>query len=407
MKTDNTQLQTIAQKYISLRDVLNERALRLWCASEARVLGFGGKELVHKATGVSRPTITKGLKELDAPLLLQREQIRCKGGGRKKLIDKDPFLLSDLDSLIEPATRGDPLNPLRWTSKSTTKLANELQAQGHSVTQRTVHRLLVAQKYSMKSNRKTNEGAKDNPDRDQQFQFINEKTRAFQANQCPVLSVDTKKKENIGEFKNNGKEWSQKGEHIDVNVYDFIDKKLGKAAPYGVYDVTENTGWVSVGISSDTAEFAVESIRRWWYEMGKKIYKNATDIMITADCGGSNGYRVRLWKYELQQLANEIGKAITVCHFPPGTSKWNKIEHKMFCQISQNWRATPLVSLQTIVELIGNTTTTTGLIIKAKIDKKEYLKGRKISDDEFASINIELIDFHGEWNYTIRPRLEK
>ncbi|NNM59988.1 MAG: ISAzo13 family transposase [Legionellales bacterium] len=406
MKTVNSQLQTIAEKYISLHGVLNERALRLWCASEARALGFGGKELVHKATGVSRPTINKGIKELDDPLLLQSDRIRRKGGGRKKLTNKDHFLLSDLDSLIEPATRGNPLNPLRWSSKSTIKLAKELQAQGHSVTQRTVHRLLVAQKYSMKSNRKTNEGAKDNPDRDQQFQFINEKTKEFQGNQCPVLSVDTKKKENIGEFKNNGREWSQKGEHIDVNVYDFIDKKLGKAAPYGVYDVTENTGWVSVGISSDTAEFAVESIRRWWYEMGKKLYKNATDIMITADCGGSNGYRVRLWKYELQQLANEIGKAITVCHFPPGTSKWNKIEHRMFCQISQNWRATPLVNLQTIVELIGNTTTTTGLIIKVKIDKKEYLKGRKISDDEFASINIELIDFHGEWNYTIRPRLE-
>ena len=406
MKTDNSQLQTIAQKYISLYDVLNERALRLWCASEARALGFGGKEIVHKATGVSRPTINKGLKELDDPLSLKSAQIRRKGGGRKKLTDKDHLLLSDLDSLIEPATRGDPLNPLRWSSKSTIKLAKELQAQGHSVTQRTVYRLLAAQKYSMKSNRKTNEGAKDNPDRDQQFQFINKKTIEFQANKCPVLSVDTKKKENVGEFKNNGKEWSQKGEHIDVKVYDFIDKKRGKAAPYGVYDVTENTGWVSVGISSDTAEFAVESIRWWWYEMGKKIYKNATDIMITADCGGSNGYRVRLWKYELQQLANEIGKAITVCHFPPGTSKWNKIEHRMFCQISQNWRATPLINLQTIVELIGNTTTTTGLIIKAKIDKKEYLKGRKISNDEFASINLELIDFHGEWNYTIRPSLE-
>lgn len=406
MKKDDSKLQIIGQKYISLHAVLDERALRLWCASEARALGYGGKEIVHKATGVSRPTINKGLKELDEPLLLENDRVRRNGGGRKKLTDKDPFLQDALDSLIEPATRGDPLNPLRWSSKSTIKLAKELQAQGHTVTQRTVHRLLVAQKYSMKSNRKTNEGAKDNPDRDQQFQFINKKTMNFQANKCPVLSVDTKKKENIGEFKNNGKEWSQKGEHVDVNVYDFIDKKLGKAAPYGVYDVTENKGWVSVGISSDTAEFAVESIRRWWYEMGKKIYKNATDIMITADCGGSNGYRVRLWKYELQQLANELGKAITVCHFPPGTSKWNKIEHKMFCQISQNWRATPLVNLQTIVELIGNTTTTTGLIIKTKVDKREYLKGRKISEDEFASINLERMEFHGEWNYTIRPNTE-
>ena len=403
MKTDVSKLQIISQKYISLHAVLDERALRLWCASEARALGYGGKELVHKATGVSRPTIDKGFKELDKPVLLENGRVRRNGGGRKKLTDKDPLLMAALDALIEPATRGDPLNPLRWSSKSTIKLAKELQAQGHTVTQRTVHRLLVAQKYSMKSNRKTNEGAKENPDRDQQFQFINQKTMSFQMNKCPVLSVDTKKKENIGEFKNNGKEWSKKGEHVDVNVYDFIDKELGKAAPYGVYDVTKNTGWVSVGISSDTAEFAVESIRQWWYEMGQEIYKNAPDIMITADCGGSNGYRVRLWKYELQQLANELGKAITVCHFPPGTSKWNKIEHKMFCQISQNWRATPLVNLQTIVELIGNTTTTTGLIIKTKVDEKEYMKGIKISDSKFASINLERMKFHGEWNYTIRP----
>ena len=403
MKKDDSKLQIIGQKYISLHAVLDERALRLWCASEARALGYGGKEIVHKATGVSRPTINKGLKELDEPVLLENGRVRRNGGGRKKLTDKDPLLMADLDALIEPATRGDPLNPLRWSSKSTIKLAKELQAQGHDVTQRTVHRLLVAQKYSMKSNRKTNEGAKENPDRDQQFQFINQKTIDFQKNKCPVLSVDTKKKENIGEFKNNGKEWSKKGEHVDVNVYDFIDKKLGKAAPYGVYDVTENTGWVSVGISSDTAEFAVESIRQWWYEMGEKIYKDAAEIMITADCGGSNGYRVRLWKYELQQLADELGKAITVCHFPPGTSKWNKIEHKMFCQISQNWRATPLVDLQTIVELIGNTTTTTGLLIKTKVDKKEYMKGIKISEEEFASINLERMKFHGEWNYTIRP----
>ena len=262
--------------------VLGERALRLWCASEARALGYGGKEIVHEATGVSRPTINKGLRELDEPFLLENDRVRRNGGGRKKLIDKDPFLQDALDSLIEPATRGDPLNPLRWSSKSTIKLAKELQGQGHTVTQRTVHRLLVAQKYSMKSNRKTNEGAKENPDRDQQFQFINAKTMDFQANKCPVLSVDTKKKENIGEFKNNGKEWSQKGDHVDVNVYDFIDKNLGKAAPYGVYDVTENTGWVSVGISSDTAEFAVESIRRWWYEMGKKNLQK---------CNGHHDYR--------------------------------------------------------------------------------------------------------------------
>jgi hypothetical protein len=389
-------------KYTSLKEALNERAIRLWCASEARAIGHGGILLVHQATGISRPTIIKGLKELDNKNL-KPNKIRAEGGGRKKLIDKDPDLLKDLDRLIEPVTRGDPENPLRWSSKSTIKLANELCEQGHRVTQRSVHRILEAQKYSMKSNRKTKEGAKENPDRDCQFKFINDKAKEFQNNKAPVLSVDAKKKENIGEFKNNGKEWSRKGETTDVNVYDFIDKQKGKAAPYGVYDVANNIGWVSVGISSDTAEFAVQSIRNWWYEMGNELYSHATEIMITADCGGSNGNRVRLWKYELQILANELGKSITVCHFPPGTSKWNKIEHRMFCQISNNWRARPLTDLQTIVELIGNTTTETGLKIRTKVDDSTYEKGRKISDEQFKSINITLMDFHGEWNYTITP----
>lgn len=313
--------------------------------------------------------------------------------------------LVSLDKLIEPITRGDPESPLRWSSKSTSKLANELCEQGHRVTQRTVHRILVAQKYSMKSNRKSREGAKENPDRDLQFKFISDKTEGLLAKRYPVLSVDTKKKENVGNFKNSGKEWSRKGNHIDVNTHDFIDKKLGKAAPYGVYDIANNKGWVSVGISSDTAEFAVNSIRSWWFEMGKDTYKDATDIMITADCGGSNGYRVRLWKYELQKLANELGKTLIVCHFPPGTSKWNKIEHRMFCKISENWRARPLVNLQTIIELIGNTTTTTGLKIKAMIDTNTYEKGRKISDEDFKSINLEPMKFHGEWNYIIKPSI--
>ena len=255
----------------------------------------------------------------------------------------------------------------------------------------------------MKSNRKKNEGAKKNPDRDAQFQIISRKTSEFQSRKCAVISIDTKKKENIGEFKNNGKEWSQKGEYRDVNVHDFVDKKKGKAAPYGVYDVAKNEGWVSVGISSDTAEFAVQSIRNWWKQMGENTYKDAPEIMITADCGGSNGYRVRLWKYELQKLANEINKSITVCHFPPGTSKWNKIEHRMFCHITQNWRATPLIDLQTIVELIGNTTTKTGLQIQTMIDERSYEKGIKITDEQFASISIKRDDFHGEWNYTIKP----
>jgi len=403
MDKETETLQLLGQKYISLHSILNERALRLWCASEARALGHGGIIKVHKATGVSRPTIIKGLRELDSPSNLSKDEARLKGGGRKKLTDKDPSLLIALDKLIEPVTRGDPECSLRWSSKSTSKLANELCEQGYNITQRTVHRLLVVQKYSMKSNRKTNEGTKENPDRDLQFKFINDKAKELQAKQCPVLSVDTKKKENIGEFKNNGKEWSRKGKHTDVNTHDFIDKELGKAAPYGVYDIASNKGWVSVGISSDTAEFAVNSIRTWWLEMGKDIYNNATDIMITADCGGSNGYRVRLWKYELQKLANELGKTINVCHFPPGTSKWNKIEHRMFCKISENWRARPLTDLQTIIELIGNTTTTTGLKIRVKIDTNTYEIGRKISDEDFKLINLEPMEFHGEWNYAIRP----
>jgi hypothetical protein len=407
MNDKETPIKLIAQKYVHLHAVLHEKALRLWSASEAKALGHGGVLQVHKATGISRPTIIKGLKELACPENISGERIRHKGGGRKKLIYKDPSLLEDLYKLIEPVTRGDPESPLRWSSKSTKKLANELREQGHNVTQRTIHRILVAQKYSMKSNRKRNEGGKANPDRNEQFKFINDKTIEFQANKYPVISVDTKKKENIGEFKNNGKEWSKKGEHTDVNVYDFLNKDLGKAAPYGVYDITDNVGWVSIGISSDTAEFAVESIRNWWIEMGKEIYNNATDIMITADCGGSNGYRVRLWKYELQKFANEIGKSITVCHFPPGTSKWNKIEHRMFCHISENWRARPLIDLKTIVELIGHTTTQAGLKIRTKVDTRSYEKGRKISDEEFKFVNIELIGLHGEWNYVIRPNQKR
>lgn len=393
----------IRERFEALRCVLDERSLRLWCAAEAKSFGRGGSVIVHKATGISRPTIFKGMSELSGSLPLSSGRIRQPGGGRKKLTEKDPSLLSNLDKLIEPVTRGDPENPLRWSSKSTTKLADELRGMGHNITQQTVHSLLKSQKYSMKSNRKTNEGAREHPDRDAQFNFINEQTKEFQARKSPVLSVDTKKKENIGNFKNNGKEWERQGHHTDVNIYDFIDKRLGKAAPYGVYDVTDNVGWVSVGISSDTAEFAVQSIRNWWYEMGKDTYSEASDIMITADCGGSNGNRVRLWKYELQKLANELGKNITVCHFPSGTSKWNKIEHRMFSQITQNWRAKPLIDLKTIVELIGNTTTKTGLKIKTKIDEKNYEKGRKISNEAFNTIDIKPMNFHGEWNYTIQP----
>ena len=405
MSKETPQLKMLAEKFKAMEPLLTERSIRMWCATEVKAIGRGGKAIVHQATGVSWPTITKGLEELETPQI-EREQnlrVRRKGGGRKKISDKDKTLLEDLDRLIEPSTRGDPETPLRWSSKSTIKLADELQEAGHKITQRSIHRILVAQKYTMKTNRKTHEGTKNNPDRDAQFNFINKKAVEFQEKNLPVLSVDTKKKENVGNLKNNGKEWSPKGEHTDVKVYDFVDKKLGKVAPYGVYDISKNVGWVSVGISSDTAEFAVNSIRNWWLEMGKEVYGKPQEIMITADCGGSNGRRVRLWKFELQKFANEMGKSITVCHFPPGTSKWNKIEHRMFCQITQNWRARPLIDLKTVIELIGNTRTKTGLKIKTKIDYRSYEKGRKVSNEEFKAINITPDEFHGEWNYTIHP----
>lgn len=396
-------VELINKKYIQIKSVLNERALRIWCATEADCLGRGGVTLVHKATGKSRVTIARGVRELYAEEQLAQNKQRKKGGGRKKLVAKDPAILESLNKLLVPATRGDPERPLLWSSKSSYNLATELNESGYQISQRSVYTLLDDQEYSLKANRKTKEGSKDNPDRDKQFNFINQKVIEFQAQGLPVLSVDTKKKENVGDFKNNGREWQIKGENTDVRAYDFIDKKLGKVAPYGVYDVTQNVGWVSVGISSDTAEFAVESVRNWWREMGKESYEHSKEVMITADCGGSNGNRVRLWKYELQKLANELGKTIAVCHLPPGTSKWNKIEHRMFCKITQNWRARPLTDLKTIVELIGNSKTSNGLKIKTKIDHKTYAKGRKVTKQEFASINLSPMEFHGEWNYTISP----
>lgn len=408
MKCGTAIIEEIRIKFNQIQPFLNEHALRIWCATEAKALGRGGKAAVCSATGISWPTIIKGCKELESGSLSSMPgRIRRSGGGRKKITQKDQTLLQDLDALIDPETRGDPERTLRWSSKSTIKLARDLQNKGHIITQRSVDRLLVQQKYSMKSNRKRHEGSKDHPDRDKQFQKINSTAKEFQNNHCPVLSVDAKKKENIGLYKNNGREWSAKGQHTDVNVYDFVDKIRGKAAPYGVYDIGANVGWVSVGISSDTAEFAVESIRHWWQEMGNEIYKNAPEIMITADCGGSNGNRVRLWKFELQKLSNELNKPITVCHLPPGTSKWNKIEHRLFSYISQNWRGRPLTDLQTVVELIGNTKTSAGLVVKTKIDRRVYKKGRKISGEQFKTINIVQSDFHPEWNYTIKPNQAK
>jgi hypothetical protein len=406
MKEASLKIASIKAKYDRLEPFLNERAHRMWCATEAVALGHGGITAVHKATGVTRKTIHKGVDELNSQKVEDLQRIRRKGGGRKKIVEKDGTLLQDLDEMIEPATRGDPENPLRWSSKSTLKLAEELCKKGHQITQPTVYYLLRQQNYSLKGNRKTKEG-KDHPDRDAQFQFINDKAKEFQKDKNPVLSVDTKKKENIGDFKNNGKEWMPKGESIEVRTHDFPDKTLGKAAPYGVYDIGRNEGWVNVGISHDTAEFAVHSIRTWWNKMGKALYGNCQKIMVTADCGGSNNYRTRLWKYELQKLSDELGKSISVCHFPPGTSKWNKIEHRMFSFISQNWRGMPLESLQTIVELIGNTTTKTGLKIKTSIDENHYDTGKKVSDEEFESINIELSKFQPAWNYTIHPRSVK
>ncbi len=394
--------EIVAQKFEAIHEVLNERSLRIWCATEARALGYGGVSIVARATGVSRPTIYKGLEEFTQEDKLDSERIRAPGGGRKKHTDKYPELSQALDDLVEPFTRGDPMTPLRWTSKSTTKLAEELNKRGFKIDPKTVYNMLREKDYSMQANRKTNEGS-SHPDRDEQFHFINDQAKECHASDCPVISVDTKKKENLGNYKNGGQEWCPKKSPTKVNMHDFPDKELGKVAPYGIYDLSENKGWVSLGISSDTAEFAVASIRSWWNEVGQFRYKNSTSIMITADCGGSNGYRVRLWKYELQKFSNEISKKIIVCHFPPGTSKWNKIEHRMFCFITKNWRGSPLIDLQTVVNLISNTTTKKGLEIKVKVDKRKYEKGRKISADEFAEINLEKREFHGEWNYIIRP----
>lgn len=403
-------LLLIKEKFENLSFYLNERSLRVWCATEAKnynkMLGRGGVTAVHRATGVSRPTIQAGIHELESEEKLNPERIRKIGGGRKKITEKYPALLSDLESLVEPLSCGDPESPLRWTCKSVRNLTDELNKKNYSVSFRTVCDLLTELDYSLQSNKKTKEGS-SHPDRNDQFFYINKTVNEFQKNSFPAISVDTKKKENIGEYKNSGKEYHPKGQAIKVNTHDFPDKELGKAAPYGVYDLTKNKGWVSVGINHDTAEFAVNTIRSWWLEMGRPLYKKADRLLITADCGGSNGYKVRLWKWELQKLADELKIDIHVCHFPPGTSKWNKIEHKMFSFITMNWRGKPLVSLETIVNLIGNTKTKNGLAIKAIVDKKTYTKGRKISDQDFKSLNIKNCDFHGEWNYIIKPKIKQ
>jgi transposase len=401
-------ITTIEAKFQALSNRLDEAALRVWAAAEARSLGRGGVTAVAKAIGMSRTTIHAGLSELKATALPvsksnTRPRVRSVGGGRKKLADKDASLLVALDRLVEPMSRGDPMSPLRWTCKSTYQLSDELNRQGHEVGQRTVCDLLSQMGFSLQSTRKTREGGK-HEDRNAQFMHIAKTVADYQSSSDPVISVDTKKKELIGDFKNAGKEWQPAGKPEEVRVYDFIDTELGKVAPYGIYDLTTNTGWVNVGIDHDTAEFAVESIRRWWFEMGEAVYPRARRLLITADCGGSNGYRVRLWRRELQKLADELQRTIQVCHFPPGTSKWNKIEHRMFCHITANWRGRPLVSREVVVNLIGSTTTREGLRIKAVLDKNTYAQGIKVSDEELAALTIERDEFHGEWNYRMKPR---
>jgi hypothetical protein len=404
----NATVDAIRTKFAALEPVLNERARRLWAAVEARTIGRGGITHVAEATGLSRITIRAGLRELDRPATppdpkTRHQRIRRRGGGRKPLVDQDPQLLHALETLVDPVTRGDPMSPLRWTCKSAAKLADELRSQGHDASERSVNRLLHALDYSLQSNRKTIEGG-DHPDRDAQFQYINRRVKAFQRQGQPVVSVDTKKKELVGQFRNGGREWRPKGQPEGVKVHDFPDEELGKAIPYGIYDQATDTGWVSVGVDHDTAAFAVETLRRWWRHMGSCVYPHAKKLLLTADGGGSNGSRCRLWKVELQQLADEIGLGISVCHFPPGTSKWNKIEHRMFCHITQNWRGRPLVSREVVVNLIGHTTTRTGLEIRSELDANSYPIGREVTVEQMEAISIKKDKFHGEWNYTILPK---
>jgi len=394
----------LARKFEVLARVLDERTRRLVAAAEAQVMGFGGVTAVAQASGLSRGTVIRGIAELKTARKPARGQrVRRKGAGRKRAVDHDATLKRDLEALVEPVTRGDPESPLRWTCKSVRQLASELQRLGHQTSHRMVAELLHQMDYSLQANRKTLEGS-SHPDRDAQFHHISDKIREFQADRQPVISVDTKKKELVGDFKNNGRELRPKGDPEKVRVHDFVIPELGRAAPYGVYDVTQNAGWVSVGVDNDTAAFAAQSIRRWWESMGARAYPRAARLLITADSGGSNGSRVRLWKLELQRLADDTGLRISICHLPPGTSKWNKIEHRLFSYISQNWRGKPLISHQVIVNLIAATTTKTGLRVRAELDDRKYPKGVKVSDQDMAAIQIERDKFHGEWNYTIRSR---
>jgi len=397
--------QLLRTKFLALAPELSERGRRMWAATEALAIGHGGISLVVRATGISESTVLRGIREIKSGEEVEPGRVRRSGGGRKSLVSTDPTLAGDLESLVEPTASGDPQSRLRWTSKSLRKLTAELQAMGHEISYRTVGTLLEATGYTLQSNRKAQE-RRSHPDRDDQFRFINREVARMQRDGQPVISVDTKKKELVGNIKNGGREWRPKGEPEIVRVHDFMVPENGKAIPYGVYDLTRNAGWVGVGIDHDTASFAVRTIRRWWATMGRPSYPGATSLLITADSGGSNGARVRLWKWELQQFADKSGLAIHVRHFPPGTSKWNKIEHRLFSYISANWRGRPLTSLAVIVNLIASTRTRTGLRVRCEIDKGRYPQGRVITDRMFASLRVAPHRFHGDWNYTVVPRTD-
>jgi transposase len=403
--TDATIVEWIRSKYENLSAHLDERGRRRWAAVEALSLGRGGIVAVAKATGISDRTIRNGIQELREGIDVGEDRQRRVGGGRKSIREHDPDLVDALESLVEPATRGDPQSPLKWTCKSTRELAKELTKRGHKVSHTTIARLLKEADYSLQANRKTVEG-KQHPDRNAQFEHIHRRVKAQQRAGQPAISVDTKKKENIGNYRNPGRTWRPKGKPVEVQTHDFPDKQKGKAVPYGVYDIGHNEAWVNVGISHDTAEFAVASIRQWWRRLGRRRYPRGRlkRILVIADSGGSNSPRTRLWKYELQRLSDELRVHIEVCHFPPGTSKWNKIEHRVFCHITRTWRGQPLESYEIVVQLIGSTRTETGLEVHAALDEKEYPKGIKVSDEDYQSINLTPCKFHGDWNYILKPR---
>jgi AcrR family transcriptional regulator len=392
----------LLQKYATVLPYLNERQRRLVAAADAQMLGYGGIARVARASGLNRSTLHRGFKDLAEPAL-PAERVRQVGGGRKRVREQTPAIMQELEQLVDPLTRGDPQSPLRWTCKSTRQLARTLTARGYGVSYRVVGELLRELGYSLQANAKTLEGA-SHPDRNAQFEYLNAQVQTYLAKRWPVISVDAKKKELVGQYHNGGREWQPQGQPEQVNVHDFPDPQLGKAIPYGIDDVGRNLGWVNVGCDHDTASFAVESIRRWWIHMGRTLYKKAKPLLICADSGGSNGYRVRLWKVELQKLADTLGVVVTVCHLPPGTSKWNKIEHRLFSHISLNWRGRPLVSHEVIVALIGATTTQTGLRVEAQLDRQTYPTRVEVSDEQLARVRLCPHQFHGEWNYSILPR---